>query len=72
MRLTLRKNKFLAIALLATQFVAQTSDELEGTEKLATSMAAAAAAAALQVFAHRRNPDGSDAHEPWKEPQKEK
>jgi len=64
MKLTLGKNKFLAIGLLAAQLLSQTSESLDGNAKLATSMTAAAAAAALQVLAHKRNPDGSKTEEP--------
>lgn len=65
MRFTLKKNKWLAVALLGAQLIAQATEELNGQERLAVSMTAAAAAAALQVYAHRRNPDGTDAAEPW-------
>jgi len=65
MRFTLNRNKLLAIGIITIQLLAQSSQELSGKEKLAATMALAAAAAALQIIAHSRNPDGSDSREPW-------
>jgi hypothetical protein len=65
MRFTIKKNKLLAVALFAAQFIAQASEEIDGNQRVAVSMTAAAAAAALQVLAHKRNPDGTNAAEPW-------
>lgn len=65
MRFTLNKNKFLAIGIITVQLLAQSSEELNGKEKLAATMGLAAVAAALQVLAHKRNPDGSYSTEPW-------
>lgn len=64
MKLTLKKNKIFAIALLACQFLAQTSEELDGKNKSVISLTAAAASAVLQVIAHKRNPDGTEAPAP--------
>jgi len=71
MRFTLNRNKLLAIGIVTVQLLAQSSEELTGKEKLIATIALAAAAAVLQVLAHNRNPDGSDAKEPWK-PKQEK
>lgn len=63
--LTSKRNKFAALAFLGLQAVASLTEDLSAQQQTYAHIGLAAAQAALQVWAHKRNPDGSDARQPW-------
>lgn len=63
--LTAKRNKFAALAFIGLQAAASLLDGLSGQQQTYAHIGLAAAQAAIQVWAHKRNPDGSDARQPW-------
>lgn len=72
MKLTLLKNIGIQVAAIGLQYVTSGSVNLSGWQRTAAHIGITAAQAAIAAAAHKVNPDGSPAVEPFTKKRKKK